>query len=58
MVYWRNERREGKMAATLYFVRSAMNKHWTGRLVLELVAIWEFRLFYVFAILALHYACT
>jgi hypothetical protein len=46
------------MATTLYFVRSAMNKHWTGRLVLELVAIWEFRLFYVFAILALHYACT
>ena len=32
-------------------VRSAIHKHWTGRLVLEWVTIWESRLLYVFVLL-------
>jgi hypothetical protein len=35
-------------------VRSAIHKHWTGRLVLEWVTIWESRLLYVFCFLHSH----
>ena len=37
---------------TMYSVRSAIHKHWTGRLVLEWVTIWESRLLYVFCLFA------